>query len=97
MKGDPTRDLRQGPPINEETHVSKPKPLYSATISYRTPAGRRVLYGTVVAANNPVECENKLRLRLQAEERYGRRRIVNILDDFSALFFAMQTPVRRAT
>ena len=76
-------------------HVINSKPLYSATVSYRTPSGRRVLYGAVVAANSMVECENKLRLRLQGEERFGRRRIGNILDDFSALFFAMQIPARK--
>ena len=72
-----------------------PKPLYFATVSYRTPSGRRVLYGAIVAANSTVECENELRLRLQGEERFGKRRVGNILDDFCALFFAIQIPARK--
>lgn len=70
--------------------MSNPKPLYCATVSYRTPAGRRVLYGTVVAADDLAECAKELRLRLVDEMRYGRRRIAVILNDFSALFIALQ-------
>lgn len=69
---------------------SEPKPVYSATVSYRTPAGRRVLYGSLVAANGMTDCATQLRTRLENEERYGRRRISTILSDFSALFIAMQ-------
>lgn len=76
--------------------MSKPKRLYSGTVSYRTPAGRRVLYGSVVAANNLAECAEQLRERLANEVRYGRRRVDVILDDFSAVFFAMQVRRRRA-
>lgn len=69
---------------------SMPLPLYAATISYRTPAGRRVLYGGVVAAVDEAECSVRLRLRLRKEEQYGRRRIAAVLDDLSARMFAMQ-------
>jgi len=67
-----------------------PLPLYAATISYRTPAGRRVLYGDVVAARDEAECSTKLRERLKKEELYGRRRIGVILEDFRAIFVTMQ-------
>lgn len=74
--------------------MSNPKTLYAATVSYRTPGGRRVLYGTVVAARNLAECAEKLRLRLRDEEKYGRRRIAKILDDFFAISFGTQIQKR---
>ena len=66
------------------------KRLYSATVSYRTPGGRRVLYGAVVAARNLTECAQELHLRLASDARHGRRRIAEVLTDFSADFIAMQ-------
>ena len=80
---------------HEDPEMTPPKPLYNATMSYRTPAGRRVLYGGVVAAMDPTECAGKLRTMLENEARYGRRRIASILDDFRANFFAMQITRRR--
>lgn len=74
--------------------MAKPQRLYSATISYRTPARRRVLYGTVVAARNRSECERRLRERLVSEAQHGRRRIAMILDDFHGIFFATQVASR---
>lgn len=74
--------------------MTMPKPLYSATMSYRTPSGRRVLYGSVVAATDPAECATELRIRLENEARYGRRRISRILNDFRAVFFGTQIAKR---
>lgn len=70
--------------------MTKPKRLYGATISYRTPARRRVLYSRVVAARNRTDCERRLRDRLMEEVRFGRRRVACILDDFRGIFFDMQ-------
>lgn len=70
--------------------MTRPKRLYSATISYRTPARRRVLYGTIVAARNRLDCESRLRARLAQEAKYGRRRVATVLDDFHFVLFAMQ-------
>jgi hypothetical protein len=70
--------------------MTVPRPVYSATVSYRTPAGRRVLYGDLVAASDLTECANELRIRLGNEMKYGRRRVATILDDFSATFISMQ-------
>lgn len=70
--------------------MTAPKPLFYATISYRTPAGRKVLYGSVTAAENPADCKQKLRRRLENEARFGRRRIGVVLEDFSSRFITMQ-------
>lgn len=70
--------------------MAKPKPLWDATISYRTPSGRRVLFGAMVAADSMADCEVELRARLAGESAYGRRKIAAILDDFSARFITMQ-------
>lgn len=77
--------------------MSKPLPLHSGTISYRTPAGRRVLCGHVVAAPDAATCERRLRERITTEQRVGRRRIACFLDDFHSIAFATQvaTPARR--
>jgi hypothetical protein len=79
--------------------MSKPLPLHSATISYRTPAGRRVLCGDVVAAPDAATCEERLRERIMSQQRFGRRRIDCFLDDFRSVAFATQiaTPVRAVT
>ena len=71
-----------------------PKPLYSATISYRTPAGRRVLFGSVIAANTLARCREKLCERLQNEATYGRRKIASILDDFNVVSIGKQIATR---
>lgn len=75
--------------------MTAPLFLYSATVSYRTPSGRRVLYGSVVAAPNRSECAARLRRRLSDEMRYGRRRIAAVLDDFSVVRFGRQIAARR--
>lgn len=75
--------------------MNKPTKLYNATISYRTPSGRRVLYGTVVAARNSTQCEGRLRERLESEARFGRRRIGAMLNDFQAIPFSTQIIRRR--
>lgn len=71
-----------------------PKPLYYATISYRTPARRRVIYSGVIAANTLERCKEKLIECLKAEETYGRRRIAEILDDFVPLSLGKQIATR---
>tara|TARA_B100000378_G_scaffold40375_1_gene30180 strand:- start:10446 stop:10679 length:234 start_codon:yes stop_codon:yes gene_type:complete len=75
--------------------VTAPKPLHYATISYRTPARRRVLFSGVIASRTIEGCREKLCERLRNEERYGRRRIGEILDDFSALSLGSQISKRR--
>jgi len=70
------------------------KPLHSATISYRTPSGRRVLFGSAIASRTLAECRDELCRRLRNEELYGRRRIAAILDDFTALSLGMQIATR---
>lgn len=74
--------------------MTEPKPLYSATISYRTPAGRRVLFGSIIASRTIEGCREKLRERLRNEERYGRRRISEILNDFSTVSIGLQIATR---
>lgn len=67
-----------------------PKPLYDATISYRTPAGRRVLFGSMIPCTDMIECRAELERRLSNEVRFGRRRLSSLLDDFSARYITMQ-------
>lgn len=73
--------------------MSTPLPLHGATISYRTPAGRRVLCGAVVAAPDAETCELKLRERIMDEQRFGRRRIGRFLGDFRTVVFATQIAI----
>lgn len=68
----------------------KARKLYNATISYRTPAGRKVLYGGVVAAHDALECQSRLIDRLKSEERFGRRKISEIIYDFNGVVFSNQ-------
>ncbi len=79
--------------------MSIPLPFHSTTISCRTPAGRRVLCGDVIAAPDAATCEERLRERIMSQERFGRRRIDYFLDDFQSVAFATQltTPVRAVT
>lgn len=74
--------------------MTKPKPLHAATISYRTPAGRRVIFGSIIASKTLARCKEELCNRLRNEERYGRRRIGEILDDFSTFPIGMQIATR---
>jgi hypothetical protein len=69
---------------------TQPKPLYDATISYRTPAGRRVLFGSMIPCTDMLECRAELERRLDNEVRFGRRRLASVLDDFSARYITMQ-------
>ena len=71
-----------------------PKPLYSATISYRTPAGRRVLFGSIIASETIAECKEELLYRLRNAEKFGRRRIGEILDDFATVSLGKQIATR---
>jgi hypothetical protein len=71
-----------------------PKPLHSATISYRTPSGRRVLFGSIIASRTLAECRDELCHRLRNEGLYGRRRIATILDDFTPVPIGMQIATR---
>jgi len=66
------------------------KPLHSATISYRTPSGRRVLFGSIIASDTLRECREELCSRLHKEQQYGRRRIGEILTDFDAVPLGFQ-------
>jgi hypothetical protein len=75
-------------------NASVAKPLYSASISYRTPAGRRVMFGSIIASESILECKEELCRRLQNKERFGRRRIRSILDDFNAISIGKQIPTR---
>lgn len=70
--------------------TTEPKPLYDAAISYRTPSGRKVRYGSMVAAETLSECESELRARLANAVRFGRRRVAVIVGEFSATFITMQ-------
>lgn len=75
-------------------YPSKPKPIYDATISYRTPSGRKVRFSALVAANTLSECEELLRGRLDNEQRFGNRRIASVIGEFSASFVTMQIATR---
>lgn len=70
--------------------MTQPKPIYDAAISYRTPSGRKVRYGSLVAAETLTDCETELRARLDNEQRFGRRKIASIIGEFSATFVTMQ-------
>ena len=70
--------------------MTKPKPIYDAAISYRTPSGRKVRFGSLVAADCLDDCEEELRARLMNEQRFGRRKIAEIIGEFSASFVTMQ-------
>ena len=70
--------------------MTAPKPIYDAAISYRTPGGRKVRFHALVAANTLSECEELLRGRLDNAARFGRRRISEIIGEFSASFVTMQ-------
>ena len=72
----------------------KPKPIYDAALTYRTPSGRRVRYGHLVAAETLSECEDLLRGRLSNDVRFGRRRVADIIGEFSASFVTMQIATR---
>lgn len=74
--------------------MSVPKPLYSATISYRTPAGRRVLFGGIIASDTVSECKEELVWRLRNAEKFGRRRIGEILGDFETISLGTQIATR---
>lgn len=74
--------------------MTKPKPIYDAAITYRTPAGRRVRYGQLVAAETLSDCEALLRGRLDNAVRFGRRRVGQIVGEFSASFVTMQIATR---
>ena len=74
--------------------MTTPKPIYDAALTYRTPAGRRVRYGQLVAAETLSECEDLLRGRLANDVRFGRRRVSDIVGEFSASFVTMQIATR---
>jgi hypothetical protein len=74
--------------------MAKPKPIYDAALTYRTPSGRRVRYGRLVAAETLSECEDLLRGRLSNDVRFGRRRVADIVGEFSASFVTMQIATR---
>ena len=70
--------------------TGKPKPIYDAAISYRTPGGRKVRFGSLVAADCLADCEAELIARLRGAERFGRRKVAVIIGEFSASFVTMQ-------
>lgn len=72
------------------TTTTSPKPLHYATISYRTPARRRVVFSSVIASDTLRECREELCSRLHKEQQYGRRRIGEILTDFDAVPLGFQ-------
>ena len=72
-----------------------PKPLYDAAISYRTPSGRKVRFGSMIAAECLDECETELRARLANQVLFGRRKVAKIIGEFSASFITMQIDTRR--
>lgn len=74
--------------------MTMPKPIYDAAITYRTPSGRRVRFHALVAAATLSECEDLLRGRLDNAARFGRRRIGQIVGEFSASFVTMQIATR---
>ena len=75
-------------------YPSKPKPIYDAAISYRTPSGRKVRFGALVAAETLSDCEEQLRGRLDNATRFGRRKVASVLGEFSATFVTMQIATR---
>lgn len=74
--------------------MTEPKPLFDATVSYRTPSGRRVLYGSMIPVTSMNQCREELHLRLMNEVRFGRRRVAAVLDDFDARYITMQIDTR---
>lgn len=74
--------------------MTAPKPIYDAGISYRTPSGRKVRFHALVAANTLSECEELLRGRLSNAERFGRRKVAEVIGEFSASFVTMQIDTR---
>lgn len=70
--------------------MTKAKPIYDAAITYYTPAGRKVRYSNLVAANTLAECEELLRGRLDNEVRFGRRKVARVAGEFSATFVTLQ-------
>jgi hypothetical protein len=71
-------------------YQSKPKPIYDAAISYRTPSGRKVRFGSLIAADCLGDCEIELIARLRNAERFDRRKVASIIGEFSAIFVTMQ-------
>lgn len=70
--------------------MNKPKPLYDVALTYLTPAGRRVRFGSMIAANTLAECEEELHHRLNNAVRFGRRKVAAVVGEFSASFITMQ-------
>lgn len=68
----------------------KPKPLYDAALSYRTPSGRKVRYGSMIAADCLSDCYAELIRRLGNDCRFGRRKVSHVIGEFSASFITMQ-------
>ena len=79
------------------TYPSKPKPIYDAVISYRTPSGRKVRFGSLIAADTLADCETELLARLRNAERFERRKVAKIIGEFSASFVTMQIAKRNRT
>jgi hypothetical protein len=71
-------------------YPNKPKPIYDAAISYRTPSGRKVRFGSLIAADSLADCETELLARLRNAERFNRRKVAKIIGEFSANFVTMQ-------
>lgn len=74
--------------------MNTPKPIYDAAITYRTPAGRRVRFHSLVAASCLTECEEELRYRLTNAAKFGRRRVGEVIGEFSASFVTSQIATR---
>lgn len=71
--------------------MNRPKPLYYATISYRTRSGRKVLYSrNAIAGDTLAEVEERLRGYLDNEHLFGRRKVATVLDDFHATYIGHQ-------
>ena len=70
--------------------TNAPKPLYDAAISYRTPSGRKVRFGSMIAADCLDDCEAEIIARLDNAVRFGRRKVAIVIGEFSASFITMQ-------
>lgn len=70
--------------------MTEPKPIYWAGVTYRTPSGRKVYFAENIAGTDMEEIETELRHRLESEVKYGRRKVAEVLNDFSAKYITHQ-------
>lgn len=70
--------------------MTEPKAIYWAGVTYKTPSGRKVYFAQNIAGDNLQEIESELRHRLESEVKYGRRKVAEVLNDFSAQYITQQ-------